>query len=188
MMLSLFCTLAISDEDAFAEIRDQLKTCFVCHGENGTGIAEQPLTPILAGQESYYLYVQLKDFKSGLRDNPIMSPIASAFEKPQLKLLGKYFSQQLWPETNFKTADSQIAAGKSGIVSGQCVACHLGGFNGNSRVPRLSGQTTEYLEKTMADYKTKSRNNDPSVSAIFTSFSDETIKGMADYLAGFKNE
>ncbi len=28
--------------------------------------------PILAGQEFYYLYVQLKDFKSGLRKNAVM--------------------------------------------------------------------------------------------------------------------
>lgn len=187
LTLSISTGVTVAEEDIYAEIRGQLETCFTCHGENGVGHPDQPLTPILAGQESYYLYVQLKDFKSGLRGNPIMSPIASGLEKEQMKLIGKFFSEQQWPETTFEASPEQIAAGKSGVVAGQCVACHLGAFNGNSRVPRLAGQKAGYLQKTMTDFKTKDRNNDASVSAVFTSFSDETISGLADYLAGFKN-
>ena len=39
-----------------------------------------PSNPILAGQEFYYLYVQLKDFKSGLRKSAIMGPIVQALQ------------------------------------------------------------------------------------------------------------
>lgn len=179
---------SIAEEDKFASVRDQLATCFTCHGENGTGHPDQPTTPILAGQESYYLYVQLKDFKAGRRDNPIMGPIASGLEKEQMKLIGKFFSEQQWPDTTFKTSPEKIAIGKTGIGSAECTGCHLGGFNGNSRVPRLAGQKVEYLRKTMMDFKTKTRTNAPFMNSLSATFDDETIDGIAEYLAGFKGE
>jgi len=81
-------------EDKFASVRDKLQTCFVCHGENGA--STQPTYPILAGQEFYYLYVQLKDFKSGLRENAIMSPLVANIEKQDLRLMAEYFGEQEW--------------------------------------------------------------------------------------------
>jgi cytochrome c553 len=64
------------------------------------------------------------------------------------------------------------------------VQCHLGGFEGNSGVPRVAGQYPEYLEKTMRDYKTKARNNAPDKSTLLASFSDEQITGLAALLGG----
>ena len=57
-------------EDAYAEQRDTLETCFACHGENGASTEAE--FPILAGQHFYYLYVQLKDFKAGRRASAVM--------------------------------------------------------------------------------------------------------------------
>ncbi len=78
---------ANADEAEYVSILIQIKQCIVCHGENGATL--QPTIPILSGQHFYYLYVQLKDFKSGLRKNEIMGPIASQLEKSQMKLLAK---------------------------------------------------------------------------------------------------
>jgi len=186
----LFLSSAVSaeenrfEEDRFTGVRDKLQTCFVCHGENG--ISTQPTFPILAGQEFYYLYVQLKDFKSGLRDNPIMGPLVANIEKEDLRLMAEFFSEHDWQDTDFTTAPEQIVAGKKVIDAGQCVACHLGAFNGNSRIPRLSRQHLEYLQKTMFDFKNKVRNNAQPMNALFGTFSDDEIKAVAEYLAGFK--
>ncbi len=49
--------------------------CTSCHGEDGRPI--EPDIPIIWGQEYYYLYVQLKDYKSGLRAHEIMNEIAA---------------------------------------------------------------------------------------------------------------
>ena len=171
-------------EDNFASVRDKLQTCFVCHGENGA--STQPTYPILAGQEFYYLYVQLKDFKSGLRNNAIMSPIVANIEKQDLRLMAEYFGEQEWQGAEFTASPEQISAGKKVVDGGQCVACHLGAFNGNSRIPGLAGQHFEYLNKTMLDFKNKQRNNAQPMNALFGTFSDDEIRAVSQYLSGFK--
>jgi cytochrome c553 len=72
------------------------------------------------------------------------------------------------------------------ITAGQCVACHLSGFEGNSRVPRARGQHLAYLEKTLLDFKTKARNNSPSKSSLMATMSEDEIASMAAYLAGME--
>ena len=82
-----------ADRFATAAIAEIVASCEVCHGEYGASVQQQ--YPILAGQEFYYLYVQLKDFKSGLRDSPIMGPLASVLDKNQMQIAAEYFSKQL---------------------------------------------------------------------------------------------
>ena len=103
-----------------------------------------------------------------------------------MQLIAEYFSEQTWPETNFKAKNEQIVTGKKVIDAGQCVACHLGAFNGNSRVPRLANQHSEYLNKTMLDFKNKIRTNSAAKGSLMATFSDEEISAVADYLGGFR--
>jgi cytochrome c553 len=169
----------------FAAVEEIIGSCEVCHGELGASTQQQ--YPILAGQEFYYLYVQLKDFKSGLRAGPIMGPLASALEKDQMQLVAKYFSAQLWPQLDYVIDDKRINASLTIINAGQCVACHLGAFHGNSRIPRLAGQHPEYLAKTMLDFKTKSRNNSPAKGTLMASFEDEQLMEVAYYLSALRD-
>ena len=170
--------------DEFAAVAGLIKTCEVCHGEFGASVQQQ--YPILAGQEFYYLYVQLKDFKSGLRADPIMGPLASVLEKEQMQLVAKYFSEQTWPKTDYVSTDARTQSGRTVITAGQCVACHLGAFHGNSRVPRLAGQHPDYLAKTMLDFKSKSRNNSPAKGSLLGSFEDQQISDVACYLSSLR--
>lgn len=181
-LLALFCLATFAEDDPFASVRGNLETCFSCHGAEG--VSNSPQYPILAGQEFYYIYVQLKDFKSGLRSNDIMSPIAAQLEKEDMKLLAKYFSEQEWPvvQEQGDASSSNNSKALAAINSGQCVACHLSGFEGDSRVPRLAGQHTEYLRKTMFDFKSKARNNSPSKSSLMGAMSEQDIELMALYL------
>jgi cytochrome c553 len=173
---------ANADEAEYASVFIQIKQCAVCHGENGATL--QPTIPILSGQHFYYLYVQLKDFKSDLRKNNIMGPIASQLEKPQMKLLAKYFSEQDWPNLGYRADSAAENRGETATGAGQCVQCHLGGYEGDSRIPRLAGQHPEYLLSTMTDFKYKKRLNSPAKSSLFVSYSEDEIKAMSEYLAG----
>ena len=162
---------------------DGVALCAACHGENGAAPIDA-ITPFLAGQHQYYLYVQLKDFKSGLRASDIMAPIVAEMDKAQMMALAEYFSHQSWPASGYR-ADAELAAiGERAAVSGQCVQCHLGGYEGGSRVPRLAGQQRGYLEKTMLDFKTKARLNSPAKSSLLASYSEAQIAGLAALLAG----
>src|SRR5262249_42845890 len=82
-------------QDEFAPVRELIHTCPACHGENGA--SKTPDNPILAGQQYYYLYLQLKDFKSGARASDIMVPLAQPLQPDQMKLLAQFFSKQTWP-------------------------------------------------------------------------------------------
>ena len=165
-----------------AEFAELIEGCQACHGE--AELPADPEFPVLAGQHFYYLYVQLKDFGSGLRASEIMSPIAADLTKAQKKALAQYFSEQPWPATGYRTDKSVVASGERSVVGGACTACHLGGFLGYSRVPRVSGQQVDYIKKTLSDFKSGERKNAPSKSALFGSYTNEQIDALSQYLAG----
>jgi cytochrome c553 len=179
LLLSL-TTLAAAD-DEFTPVLATLQTCFACHGERGA--APLPQNPILAGQEYYYLYVQLKDFKSGLRKSEVMGPTVQPLQLEELKLIAKFFSLQPWPTFSHAPDPAKVEVAMTAIDSGECISCHLGDFRGNSRVPRLAGQTPEYLTHTMLDFKNRVRINAPDKAALLATFSEQDIAGLADYLS-----
>ena len=166
--------------DEYEAIRETLETCATCHGEKG--LPQEDNIPILAGQEFYYIYVQLKDIKKGMRKSEVMEPFVEELDKPQLMALAKYFSEQKWPRIQFKGNPDIVSKGEMAAAAGQCVACHLGSYTGNSRVPRLAGQQPKYLEKTMLDFKNKIRKNSPAKGSLMASFTDKDIAALAEYL------
>jgi cytochrome c553 len=171
---------SMAQDDQYAAVKDKLQTCVACHGENGA--STQPQYPILAGQHLHYLYVQLKDFKSGLRKNEIMGPITATLEKADMLAIAEYFSEQSWPNIGFNGDPEKVGRGEQATVAGQCVQCHLGGYEGDSGVPRLAGQYPQYLQKTMLDFKNKLRTNSPAKSSLMESYSAEDLAGMAHFL------
>ena len=80
----------ITEQDEYISVRKTLQTCFTCHGDKGASTIG--MVPILGGQEFYYMYVQLKDMKKGLRASSVMSPIVAGIKKEDLKLMAQYFS------------------------------------------------------------------------------------------------
>ena len=157
--------------------------CTSCHGEDGRPI--EPDIPIIWGQEYYYLYVQLKDYKSGLRANEIMSEIAAELSKDQMKAMAQHFSEKPWPTIGYRAEDGNIAAALGALTAGQCTQCHLGSYLGDSRVPRLAGQQPDYLERTMSEFKYDVRLNSPAKGSLLEAFEDSDIQAMAHHLAGF---
>lgn len=67
-------------------------TCAACHGARG--VSTGPHFPSLAGQHSDYLLEELKQYKSGQRQNPIMNSMASSLTLQQMKELADYFGSQ----------------------------------------------------------------------------------------------
>lgn len=65
--------------------------CASCHGAQG--ISHSPLWPNLAGQKAAYLEKQLKDFRSGKRQDPMMMPLAKALSDEDIANLATYYSE-----------------------------------------------------------------------------------------------
>jgi cytochrome c553 len=170
-----------AEASAGAGIEQKAQVCFACHGPKGASTSEK--YPVIAGQQQYYLYLQLKDFKAGRRENAEMQPIVAALATEDLMPLAEYFSQQRWPSLTFHVDAAKVQAGEASANAGECPQCHLGGYNGASSVPRLAGQQLAYLQKTMLDFRSKARNNQPAMSALMAVFSEEDIAGLAQYLA-----
>ncbi len=184
MVIPLFVSFAAAQataEDA-RTTEELVEFCITCHGEDGRPI--EPDYPIIAGQEFYYLYVQLKDFKAGRRTNEIMQPIAEELSKDQMKAVAQVFADREWPRISFAASEQDIKAGQTAAGAGQCTQCHLGGYNGNSRNPRLAGQNPAYLKRTMLEFKNKIRLNAPDKGALFRAYDDSDIEAMANFMAG----
>ena len=173
---------ATAQDDEYANVRGQIESCVACHGEHGA-TPIQPSYPILAGQHLHYLYVQLKDLKSGARQNAIMNPIAAGLEKADMLKIAQYFSEQSWPSTNEQSGSDLADLGAKAAAAGQCVQCHLGGYEGASGVPRLAGQNYSYTLQTLLDFKNRVRTNAPDKSSLMEAYSDEELVGLAQFLA-----
>lgn len=164
-------------------ISGKAERCATCHG--ATGLPTRVDIPIIWGQEFYYLYVQLKDYKAGRRQNAEMSEVVASLSKQDMRELAEYFASQSWPSTGFAADSTDIARGESATAAGVCVQCHLGGYEGSSRVPRLAGQQAGYLERTMLEFKHKTRMNSPAKASLMKAFEEDDIATMSRYLAGY---
>src|ERR1700722_13706459 len=63
--------------------------CQACHGANGN--SANPEWPSLAGIGADYIADQLKNFKEGKRNNPVMMPNAMSLSSDDMADLGAYF-------------------------------------------------------------------------------------------------
>jgi cytochrome c553 len=179
LSLPALATAVAQDEQTTEEL---VELCTSCHGEDGRPI--EPDYPIIWGQDFYYLYVQLRDYQAGRRANEIMQPIVEGLSKGQMQAVAQVFADREWPRLGFAASDEDVAAGQTAASAGQCTQCHLGGYNGSSRIPRLAGQNPAYLERTMLEFKHKVRNNAPDKGALFRAYDDADITAMAHFMAG----
>lgn len=157
------------------------EACGVCHGADGNSPATA--FPNLSGQNARYLYLQLKDFKEGRRNDPLMSPIAKQLEKQEMQELAKYFSEQKAKPIAFKADNAKAAAGKKVAGEALCPMCHLGGFIGQNEIPRVAGQHPEYVIKQLKDFRARNRTNDAgNMTAYSSNLTDQDIENLAHYI------
>ncbi len=65
--------------------------CTACHGPNGNSPVN-PIWPKLAGQHPKYTEKQLKDFKSGARQDPTMIGMVAPLNDQDMADLAAYFA------------------------------------------------------------------------------------------------
>lgn len=160
---------------------DTPEACGVCHGVDGNSPAST--FPNLSGQNARYLYLQLKDFKEGRRNDLVMSPIAKQLEKKEMQTLAKYFSEQKPKSVGFKSDDAKAAAGKKVAGEALCPMCHLGEFAGQNEIPRVAGQHPEYVIKQLKDFRARNRTNDAgNMTAYSSNLTDQDIENLAHYI------
>ena len=164
-------------------VEQKAQVCTACHGANGTPLQKD--YPVIWGQQLGYIFIELRDFKTGARKNDLMSPIAQTLDLSDLMPLAQYFSQKPWPNLGQPAATGEVATQAERVnAASVCTSCHQEGFKGASTTPRLAGQNHDYLAKTMTDFRTGLRANNPGMTDLMKAISESDIAAMATYIAG----
>jgi cytochrome c553 len=164
-------------------IEEKTQICAGCHGADGKPIDKT--IPTIWGQQQGYIYIQLRDFKRGDRKSDIMQPIAAAFERDEMLAIADYFSKKPWPDLGQPRAPKEVSerALKANASVG-CTGCHLDHFQGDGTVPRLAGMGHDYLTKTIADFRSHARANNPGMSDLMNATSPDDLAALEEYLSG----
>ena len=194
VLLSALCLSTSVFAEGSAEAgQTKSTTCVACHGVDGNSV--NPEWPSIAGQHSPYIVKQLKAFKSGARQNPLMSPMAAGLSDADMEDLAAYYSTQT---ANGLEADaSKVSLGQrlyrggdaqKGIAA--CGACHGPSGHGNptAQYPSIKGQHATYVEAQLKAYRSGTRQTDQNqmMRGVAHSMSDEDIAAVAAYVQGLR--
>ena len=174
------------------DVQAKIAACAACHGADGNSVI--PQNPKLAGQVPGFIADQLSKFKSGERDNAIMTAqVANLTDEDMIAIDAHYSAQQAQlgaiPEDQVEDAligQKIFRGGEPSMSISACMSCH--GPNGDGipiRFPRVSGQHVEYLEQSLLAYKTGARKSDVMNSIAFR-LSEQQIRSLALYMHGLK--
>ena len=93
LLLSCIYFLPLTASAADIEAgKARASTCFSCHGVDG--ISLNPKYPSLAGQSTEYLIKQLNAFRSGSRNDAIMTPMASSMSDVDVENVSAFFASR----------------------------------------------------------------------------------------------
>src|SRR3984957_17023967 len=167
--------------------------CQACHG--ATGNSANPEWPSLAGIGAAYIAEQLKNFKEGKRNNPVMMPNAVNLSPDDMADLAAYFDSL--KNTGLEADPSYWQAGQKLYEGGDaargipaCMACHgpTGAGNEPAKFPALRGQHSVYVVKQLNDYASGARGTGPNgiMQTIAKRLSPEDIRNVASFLQGLR--
>lgn len=87
----LFASVSFANGNVAEGQKKVEQVCQACHGLGGQGINDT--YPKLAGQFADYMEMALKDYKSGARNNAIMSGFASTLSQQDIENVAAYYSR-----------------------------------------------------------------------------------------------
>jgi len=183
--------------------KHKAESCASCHGDDGNSMVAT--FPKLAQQHSSYLERQLRAFKDGSRSDPMMSAMALPLTNEDMADISAYYAAQKISENAMpvlaaddedekpagnKDIQTLIAKGSDLYRNGDlksevsaCIACHgpFGEGNKPASFPALKSQHADYLIKTLTDFKSGARSNNPEniMHMIAKKMTDEEIKAVS---------
>lgn len=179
--------------------RDKAAACAACHGQDGNAPSDQ--YPKLAGQGAPYTLKQLKDFKSGARENAIMQAQVGGLSEQDMADIAAFYAEQnvevekanpdyveqgerLWRGGN---TDTGVAA---------CAGCHgpAGEGMAEAKFPALGGQHAAYVEAQLKAFRAAGRDdldathraNDPNgmMRDVADQMTDKEIRAVSSFVSG----
>jgi cytochrome c553 len=165
--------------------------CMACHGLDDAGAGLGDL-PGLAGLPAEYLMAQLEAFMSGERFSPIMVHIATQLTEAERQAVSDYYASVAPKLSRFDQEapmqavqlGGQLAATGSDSVT-PCSQCHGNSGTTGAAIPRLAGQSAQYIADQLIAWREGERQNGPLgvMEQIAKSLSEEEIRAVALYYA-----
>jgi cytochrome c553 len=165
-------------------IEQKVAVCKACHLP-GT-LQSSSVIPNFWGQSEGYIYIQLRDFKSGARNAPedaAMRGFVATMSEADMLEMAKYASTQPWPKVEPISSDAALLKrGAYATALGGCVGCHFNDWKGFSANPRIGDQSSAYLALTFRQFRSGARANSPGMSDLARTLDDGDIDAVAAYL------
>ena len=169
--------------------------CTACHGPAGN--SSNALWPNIAGQNAPYILSQLKAFKDGSRQDPLMSGQAMMLSDEDMADLAVYYesqhaaAQSVKDPASVNRGEALYRGGDSDAGVAACIACHGPTGNGNpaAKYPALRGQHADYTAKQLRDYKSGTRVSDGTTRVmrdIAERLSEDDIAALSSYVQGLR--
>lgn len=151
--------------------------CAGCHG--GDGISVNPIWPNLAGQHGAYLIDALKAYRTGARQNVMMSATAKGLSDADIQNLADHYAAMKHKVAGSATEPPNAAAGKAKAAA--CAACHgENGVSSNPAWPSLAGQQKDYLVGALKAYQEGARKSE-IMAGMAKGLSNADIDALAEY-------
>jgi cytochrome c553 len=161
------------------------QVCASCHGADGNAVL--PIYPNLAGQNWRYIYIQLKDFKEGRRQNNTMSPLAGSLSREDMINIATYFAAQPVKPNPFVPDEAKVKLGKAKADETLCAMCHLGEFRGQNEIPRVAGQQYDYVMEQLRNFKSRTRTNDAgNMTSVAQTLSETDMENLTHYIVSLR--
>jgi cytochrome c553 len=176
--------------------------CTACHGPEGN--SANPEWPRLAAQSAVYIAEQLKLFKTQVRANPVMMPMASGLSDQDVDDVAVYYQAQTLQgleadPSYWKAGQALYNRGDRARNIPACAACHGPGGRGNlaAGYPALRAQQSVYVVKQLTDYATGARypgaknpaqpsRNGAMMLTIAKRLTAEDMRNVASYVQGLR--
>lgn len=186
-----FASAALAEGSAEAG-KAKSTVCAACHGADGNSV--NPEWPSLAGQHAGYIIDQIAAYKSGDRQNALMSAQAALLSDEDTADLAAYYAgQTLTP----KEADPKLVdRGRRIYLGGDpergisaCIACHgpTGSGNPLAGYPAIAGQHATYAANQLRLYASGERKGaNQMMRGIASRMTEDDIRSVTAYIQGLR--
>ena len=183
----------LSSQELIATKKIINNLCIACHGIDGNSIISA--NPKLGGQHAAYILKQLKNFKSGLRENAVMAGMVVNLTEREMINLALYFSEQNILLSKAKNngvgslGEKIFRAGIKNKGVAACASCHGPSGHGiPDKYPRLNAQHSQYTLAQLNAFRLELRKNDSDevMRTIAQKLTEQEMQAVADYIQGLR--
>ena len=161
--------------------------CAACHGANGR--SDMPLTPVLAGQPSFYAITQLFLFREGRRSNEGMTAVAKTLTDDDMRGFADFIGTLppvAAPPATTAPDPARMEVARALATQHKCVFCHGADFSGGQQVPRLAGHREDYLQMSLRGFQSGTRPGyTQAMTAALSQVPLQDLDTLAYYIARF---